>query len=140
MSVTKKFVLLLKAQKNDEDEYEVILKDRGYIAQQIKTIDFNYVNLDKIKSKLLKPNNYSGIIFSSPRCVTAVKLALEHENLSDNWKLKDNYVVGETTYKTALKQLNLNCLGKDTGNADVLSQIMLRGSVIRTNNIGIRYQ
>lgn len=140
MSVTKKFVLLLKAQKTDEDEYEVMLRAQGYNVEQLKTIDFNYVNLDKIKSKLLNPNDYSGIIFSSPRCVIAIKLALEDKNLSDDWNLKDNYVVGETTYKTALQELSLKCLGKETGNADVLSQLMLRGLVTRTNHISIHYQ
>ncbi|GJQ71557.1 hypothetical protein Trydic_g11265 [Trypoxylus dichotomus] len=65
---------------------------------------------------------------SIPRCVNAVKLALDNENLAIDWKLKLNYVVGETTYKTALKEFDLNCVGRDTGNADVLSEQILKDS------------
>lgn len=129
MSIIKDYVLLLKSQRNDEmeDEYEVILKENGYKVKQVKTLDFTYVNLEKLKEKLLKPADYSGIVFSSPRCVNAVKLALTNESLRNDWNIKDNYVVGEATHKAALEELNLNCLGKDTGNANILSQVMLEG-------------
>ncbi|KRT83432.1 hypothetical protein AMK59_3563 [Oryctes borbonicus] len=129
MSIITNFVLLLKAQKDDpEDEYELILKKNNYTFQQVKTIDFNYVNLSVLKNKLLNPNGYNGIVFSSPRCVNAVKLALDTRHLPVDWKSKSNYVVGEATYKAALKELDLDCLGRDTGNADVLSQLMLKES------------
>nr|XP_022910499.1 uroporphyrinogen-III synthase-like [Onthophagus taurus] len=127
MSITKNLIFLLKSQSNDEkdDKYEIILRENGFQVIQVKTIDFKYKNLNLLENKLKCPNDYAGMILSSPRCVLAVKYACK---LPNEWKLKENYVVGEATYELALKELDVECGGKETGNADNLSIRLLNNS------------
>lgn len=129
--VLKNFVLLLKSQKadNQNDKYEDCLAENGFSVKQCKTLIFNFRNLECLREKLSRPDEYEGIIFSSPRCVQAVHLAVKNkeENFLEQWQLKDNFVVGETTHTEALKRLRLNCMGKETGNAANLSHFILQG-------------
>lgn len=126
--------MLLKTQKTDNqnDKYENCLNENGFSVKQCKTIIFNFRNLECLEEKLSRPHEYEGIIFSSPRCVQAVHLAVKNEQeiILKQWQSKDNFVVGEATYKEALETLQLNCKGKQTGNAANLSQFLLQGTAI----------
>lgn len=133
MAIKNNFVLLFKAPKSDDetDEYESILSENGFLVKQIKTLDFEYKNLQDLNEKLQKPERYNGIIFSSPRCVYGMKNALDDNELNDIWQKKYNYVVGNGTYETAIKCLNLKCDGKESGNANNLADIMIHSNLIK---------
>lgn len=135
MPVNDKFVLLLKAPKKEDepDKYEQLLIDNGYTVKVIKTIGFEYINLELFYEKLINPNLYSGLIFTSPRCVQSVDVALNGAVLDDTWRDKDNYVVGESTYESAFKILNLDCKGKESGNAENLSVEIIKSEHIIFN-------
>nr|CAH7742659.1 unnamed protein product [Callosobruchus chinensis] len=127
--ILKKSVLLLKSQKSDGagDRYEDLLKSNGFQVWQVKTLVFDFKNIDLLKERLLNSEHYSGLAFSSPRCVEAVRLAIEgNENIMQKWESKLNYVVGEATYKDALEKTGLDCGGKEAGNAVNLSRIILQ--------------
>lgn len=128
MTTVRNFVLLLKAQKCDEnnDKYDSKLMQEGFVVKQVKTLEFEYKNLDKLRISLDEPEKFSGIIFASPRCVIATKLALEGSKINKKWTLKDNFVVGETTAEKAAQDLDLDCSGKETGNANNLADILLQ--------------
>ncbi|CAH2006414.1 unnamed protein product [Acanthoscelides obtectus] len=125
----KKSVLLLKSQKDEgaNDKYEDLLKSNGFKVCQVKTLIFDFKNIDWLKDKLLNSEKYAGIVFSSPRCVQAVCLAIEdNREVMDNWQAKYNYVVGEATYSEALEKTGLRCKGKEAGNAANLAKIILQ--------------
>ncbi|XP_018336370.1 uroporphyrinogen-III synthase isoform X2 [Agrilus planipennis] len=128
MIIAANLVLLFKAQKGNETEnkYEDVLHKNGFKTEQLKSIDFNFINLDKLQEKLMNPDAYQGIIFSSPRCVEGVAKALKRSKLNTEWKNKHNYVVGEMTYKCAFEDLGLDCMGKDSGNGEKLSAIIIK--------------
>lgn len=131
MKIINKAVLLFKVppSNNEDDFYEVMLVKENFNVKQVKTLDFEYKNLDTLKTKLKSPDEYSGIIFSSPRCVFGTKNALCDEKLDAKWKGKSNYVVGSTTHETAIKCLGIDCLGKESGNANNLAVIIIKGKL-----------
>lgn len=126
MIIKPRFILLLKAQKSHDeiDKYEQLLTENNYSVKSLKTLDFNYINLEELRAHLKTPECYSGLIFTSPRCVLALKKCLGNETLNSSWKSNDNYVVGCITYDSAWNDLKLNCKGKESGNATNLSEII----------------
>ena len=64
----------------------------------------------------------SGILFSSPRCVRAVKESLKDEQLKNEWKCLKCFVVGEATGKVLENELQLNYEGQFSGNLSNLLQ------------------
>lgn len=126
--VIKNSVLLLKSRNSDnsEDGYEKILKENNFAVTTINPLGFVFKDLDALKKKLESPDDYSGLIFISPRCVQAAVLISESENVMEKWKDKNNFVVGEATYKVVLDQLGLTCSGKNTGNALNLATLIIQ--------------
>lgn len=127
--IKRKSVLLLKSQstENFADKYEDILTSNGFEVRQVKTLVFEFKNINTLKEKLVNGDAYEGIIFSSPRCVQAVLLAVENDkDIIATWCKKHNFVVGEATYAQALSKLDLECEGKESGNAVNLSKIILK--------------
>lgn len=140
MPIESKHVLLLKAQKSHQevDKYEELLVKEGYVVRAIKTLEFNFINLDGLRRELERPDEYSGLILTSPRCVDAVKLSLGGDKLAESWWEKCNYVVGNTTYDFALKELGLVCMGRESGNAGNLSAI-IKGGWFISNNFSVYF-
>ncbi|KAF7279383.1 hypothetical protein GWI33_007325 [Rhynchophorus ferrugineus] len=126
--VIKNSVLLFKSRNldNSEDGYEKILTENNFSVEIINPLGFEFKNLDVLKKKLETNDDYSGLIFTSPRCAEAVILASENDNFMDRWNDKNNFVVGEATYKIVLEKLGLTCNGKDTGNALNLSLLIIQ--------------
>lgn len=126
MTIVKNSVMLLKTQKNDDeiDKYEELLKENNFRVLNLNTLIFKFHNLDNLAHKI-KNTNYHGFIFSSPRCVEAVYLALNEQKLDDLWKHKNNYAVGEATSKAALHKLGIECKGKESGNAKNLAKVIM---------------
>lgn len=126
--ILSRSVLLLKSQHTDGpvDKYEDLLASNGFEVRQVKTLVFDFKNLTNLKEKLINSDAYQGIIFSSPRCVQAVHLAVENEkNIILPWRQKYNFVVGENTHTQASSRLDLECEGKESGNAANLSKVIL---------------
>lgn len=151
MKVIKNEVLLLKAPKDEEnDKYESVLKESGFTVKYLQILDFDFVNLSQFRLKLCKENDYAGIwnvktyinyysfekgiIFTSPRAVTATKLCINGGNTSinikDRWGSKKNYAVGETTEELVNRELGLQCEGKESGNANNLAERIISGLII----------
>ncbi|XP_056634430.1 uroporphyrinogen-III synthase-like [Diorhabda sublineata] len=122
-------VLLLKTQIKEQsvDKYEQLLVANGFAVKQVNTLVFQYKNLELLTKKLNCSDCYSGIIFSSPRCVQAVYLAYQNSQADiSSWKLKKNFAVGAATSKEALEKLGLECKGQESGSAENLLNFILK--------------
>lgn len=130
--ILKNSVLLLKSQKGNSqnDKYESLLLENGFSVEQCKTLVFDFKNVDQLEKYLKNETKYEGIIFSSPRCVQAVYLAINNKDILNHWRSKHNFVVGETTFIDALNKLEISCKGRETGNALKLSEVILEGMLM----------
>nr|XP_020647158.1 uroporphyrinogen-III synthase isoform X4 [Pogona vitticeps] len=124
-------VLLLKDPKESEngpDPYIKELSSHGLEATLIPVLAFEFISLQAFFEKLSHPEQYCGLIFTSPRAVEAVKLCLGHNSkeevwknsLRDQWNMKSVYVVGKAT-AGLVAALGLVPQGEDCGNAEKLS-------------------
>ncbi|XP_018616377.1 uroporphyrinogen-III synthase isoform X2 [Scleropages formosus] len=103
-------VLLLKEPREDDsgpDPYVKELGSFGHKATLIPVLSFKFVSLERLWEKLRQPEEYAGLIFTSPRAVEAVSMCLESAN------------------KTEMRNLGLNPQGEDSGTATVLSRFIL---------------
>ncbi|XP_060525869.1 uroporphyrinogen-III synthase-like [Cylas formicarius] len=122
----KNCVLLLKSTSSDgEDKYKKLLHQNNFNVECVNTLTFQFKNISALSEKLKAPENYEGVLLSSPRCVSALQQA-SYNNVLDKWKGKHNFAVGETTWKIALEQLGLDCKGKDSGSAIKLTEVILK--------------
>lgn len=128
--ILRNCVLLLKSQKGDSqnDKYESLLLENGFSVKQCRTLIFDFKNGDQLGKYLKDESKFEGIIFSSPRCVQAIYLVVkDKQDMLNPWQSKHNFVVGEKTYEYALNKLKLSCIGRETGNALKLSQVIVEG-------------
>uniref|UniRef100_A0A1B0D576 Uroporphyrinogen-III synthase n=1 Tax=Phlebotomus papatasi TaxID=29031 RepID=A0A1B0D576_PHLPP len=73
-----------------------------------------------------KKGDIIGILFTSPRSVEASFEALQGKDVHQSWQEAYNYTVGRTTCDLVSKKLNIQCSGEDSGNAEVLSDFILK--------------
>ncbi|XP_060851560.1 uroporphyrinogen-III synthase-like [Rhopalosiphum padi] len=115
------------SEENDPiDPYINILKNEGYEANLVPTLEFEYHNFDVLNHKLQKPQDYSGMVITSPRCVRGIVKCLADSKLDENWHKKPMFVVGETTSRLVNKELGFEPIGADSGNAMALIPIILK--------------
>ncbi|XP_072280784.1 uroporphyrinogen-III synthase [Pyxicephalus adspersus] len=124
-------VLLLKEPKSGEhgaDPYVEELSSHGLQATLIPVLSFKFVSLEQLYDKLCHPENYEGLIFTSPRAVEAVTLCLQTStnkeawahSLKNKWNSKPVYVVGKAT-SSLVDELGLSSEGQTSGNAEKLA-------------------
>ncbi|XP_050437494.1 uroporphyrinogen-III synthase-like [Adelges cooleyi] len=121
--------IILKAQNEENestDPYIEVLHEKGYDAHFVPTLQFEYYNLDELRKKLQNPQDYSGLVLTSPRCVRGVLKCLDNSKLNNNWHNKPIFVVGEATARLVTKELNQKPIGANTGNATALVPIILK--------------
>lgn len=116
-------IVIFKAESGSFDKYTKVLHGSEIEVELIPSIEFKFKNIEQLAAKLRSPEAYSGVVFSSPRCAQATKLC--NEELS-NWKSKLNFSIGETTYAEALSSLQLETVGKNSGNAQALGEYILK--------------
>ncbi|PNJ65279.1 UROS isoform 6 [Pongo abelii] len=80
-------VLLLKDAKEDDcgqDPYIRELELYGLEATLIPVLSFEFLSLPSFSEKLSHPEDYGGLIFTSPRAVEAAELCLEKNNKTED--------------------------------------------------------
>ncbi|XP_048843847.1 uroporphyrinogen-III synthase isoform X2 [Brienomyrus brachyistius] len=131
-------LLLLKEPKEDDsgpDPYIKELELCGHKATLIPVLSFTFVSLETLCQKLLQPEKYGGLIFTSPRTVEAARACLEAHSkmeewdasVKDRWNVRLVYVVGKAT-AALVRSLGLLPQGEDSGTASVLSQFILENA------------
>lgn len=119
-----KKVVILKSESDNSEVYSALLEKHGFEPVFVPTLDFSFKNLEVLRDRLLSPYKYSGLIFTSPRSITAVRDALQGQRLKDDWKPLENYCVGETSYDLILRSLDLDTKGQQSGNASNLADFI----------------
>ncbi|XP_024109790.1 uroporphyrinogen-III synthase isoform X4 [Pongo pygmaeus] len=125
-------VLLLKDAKEDDcgqDPYIRELELYGLEATLIPVLSFEFLSLPSFSEKLSHPEDYGGLIFTSPRAVEAAELCLEKNNktevwkrsLKEKWNAKSVYVVGNAT-ASLVSKIGLDTEGETCGNAEKLAE------------------
>ncbi|XP_061491681.1 uroporphyrinogen-III synthase isoform X2 [Rhineura floridana] len=124
-------VLLLKDPKEGEngpDPYINELSLHGLEATLIPVLAFEFISLQAFFEKLFHPEQYSGLIFTSPRAVEAFRLCLDDNSkkevwkncLREKWNTKSVYVVGKAT-AGVVAEMGLTSQGENSGNAEKLA-------------------
>lgn len=116
-----KRVVILKSESESSDSYATLLRENNFDPIFVPTLGFGFKNLEKLKSRLDEPDNYAGIIFTSPRSVEACEQAIKGTNFDKKWKELHNYCVGDVTHNMIHVALEMNARGKQTGNANNLA-------------------
>lgn len=117
-----KKVVILKSESESSDTYAELLKENNFEAIFVPTLEFGFKNLDTLRAKLEEPENFSGIIFTSPRSVEACEQAVKQTHFDKKWKELYNYCVGDVTHNIIHTALDMNARGKGTGNANNLAE------------------
>lgn len=123
-------VLLLKEANDDggQDPYVRELGLCGLEATLIPVLSFEFLSLPAFSEKLARPEDYGGLIFTSPRAAEAVERSLEQagksevwrQSLREKWSAKPAYVVGNAT-ASLVRKLGLEAEGESSGNAEKLA-------------------
>ncbi|XP_065364574.1 uroporphyrinogen-III synthase [Calliphora vicina] len=122
----RRTVIIFKSESESTDVYAAELQHHYFNPIFVPTLTFAFKNLEKLRAKLQHPDDYEGMIFTSPRCVEAVVKALDTQELPGGWKMLHNYAVGEVTHNFALTELQqLFTHGKTTGNARNLAEFII---------------
>ncbi|XP_042557244.1 uroporphyrinogen-III synthase [Dipodomys spectabilis] len=125
-------VLLLKDSKGNDcgqDPYIRELALHGLQATLVPVLSFEFLSLSSLSEKLSHPEDYGGLILTSPRAVEAVELCLEKDSktgaweksLKENWNAKPVYVVGNAT-ASLVSKIGLDTEGENSGNAEKLAE------------------
>ena len=120
-------VVLFKSESAGPDKYVELLEMNDFNVKSINCLSFKFTNSELLLEKLRKAEDYEGIIFTSPRAVYGVEKAVDGQsNILREWITKRNYSVGETTSELCQKLLNLETEGKQSGNANQLSSLIIK--------------
>ncbi|KAF6318034.1 uroporphyrinogen III synthase [Rhinolophus ferrumequinum] len=125
-------VLLLKDAKEDDSGQDPYIRELGLYgleATLIPVLSFEFLSLPSFSEKLSHPEDYGGLIFTSPRAVEAVELCLEEDSktevwkksLKEKWNAKSVYVVGNAT-ASLVNKIGLDTEGESCGNAEKLAE------------------
>lgn len=123
-------VLLLRS-GGARDPFERAFRKEGFDVRSIPVLEFDFVNPDGLREALEHPNNYDGLIFTSPRAVDAIGEAmpwLPSENVL--WHNKSVYAVGSGTAE-ALRSIGFEPDGEESGSAETLANIISKRSFDR---------
>ncbi len=128
-------VILFKALTDGEegnDQYVNLLADNfpSVKVLPVSVLKFVFEDPEILIKELEKPDDYEGLILTSPRSVEAVGLAFSSSNLNHDlkeiWRQdKICYVVGDSSFDRVSRLLRWNSdkiSGQETGNAKNLSQ------------------
>ncbi|CAF1231761.1 unnamed protein product [Rotaria magnacalcarata] len=122
-----KTILLFRSKPDDassDDVYEKLLNDHGYHVKTISPIQFRFINMDLLSTKL-HSNHYHGLIFTSKRAVEAVQRVLTG---NDRQRLQRIYVEGPAT--GALVQeifgSTAKILGAESGGSECLAEFIIK--------------
>uniref|UniRef100_A0A8D2JJT2 Uroporphyrinogen-III synthase n=1 Tax=Varanus komodoensis TaxID=61221 RepID=A0A8D2JJT2_VARKO len=140
-------VLLLKEPKESENgqdpyvKFQILLLLAGYFAYSVQELGlhgleatlipvlaYEFISLQTFFEKLFHPEQYQGLIFTSPRAVQAIRLCLQDnckgevwkKSLREKWNTKSVYVVGKAT-AGLVAEIGLIPQGENCGNAEKLA-------------------
>ncbi|UJR34123.1 hypothetical protein I4U23_021530 [Adineta vaga] len=135
-----KTILLFRSKTDDtsnEDVYEKLLTDRGYIVKTISPIQFHFINQDLLSTKL-KLDDYYALIFTSKRAVEAVQRVLTDD---DRKRWQRIYVEGPATGALGkeLFSSTIDILGMETGGGESLAEFIIQDVQNKEENVRLLF-
>lgn len=119
-------VVMFKSESDGPDKFVNVLEESNFDVRPICCLNFQFKNLDRLRAELNNAEDYEGLIFTSPRSVHAAQKACDTQTeIVSPWSNKNNYCVGESTNELARSLLNLETLGKESGNAQNLASLIV---------------
>jgi uroporphyrinogen-III synthase len=121
MGPERPLVYLLR-EPSSSDPYESALARRGFAVRFLPVLAFHFINQEQLIEALARPQNYGGLILTSPRAAEA--LAQGFAAISDKkplWMAKPAYVVGPATAEKT-RSLGFSVIGQDSGDAERLAE------------------
>lgn len=119
-------VILFKSEADGPDKFLKVLENTEFDARSISCLSFQFKNLTQLEDHLKSDSAHDGMILTSPRAVKALhEVKKLNSEILENWKLKENFSVGEATSLLASELLDLDTSGRDTGNAQKLSELII---------------
>ncbi|XP_071485422.1 uroporphyrinogen-III synthase-like [Diadema antillarum] len=114
------------------DKYQEAFDAAGVGCVSLSPIAFEFTNLPALFSHISRPEDFSGLVFSSPRTVESVSLCLKHSSaqeawnreLKEKWRQLPAFSVGTST-GSRVRSLGLEPVGEDSGNAENLVKIII---------------
>ena len=139
-------VLLAKAecsQSSPDEEFvrqfarvEVSLSSVLLRPYFISPIAFTFINADRLRDALSRPEQWSGLALTSGRCVEAIERTLQLDDvpnraeLLQRWSTLAIFTVGEATRRRLLERLGLQSTGHQSGDASSLASFILSSSLV----------
>ncbi len=122
---SKPLVCLLRALETD-DLYARALGEAGYEVLAQPVLEFTLVNQEALHEKLHRPEDYDGLIVTSPRAVEALAGFIEESSpTTASWQKKAAFAVGPKT-ASALRTLGFEPQGEAAGSAHKLANVVIR--------------
>lgn len=119
-------VILFKSEADGPDKFLKVLENTEFDGRSISCLSFQFKNLAQLEDQLKSSSNHDGIILTSPRAVKGVyEVKKSNPKILEGWKSKQNFSVGEATSLLALELLELETSGRETGNAQKLSELII---------------
>ncbi|MEX0821612.1 MAG: uroporphyrinogen-III synthase [Rhodothermales bacterium] len=110
---------------DEDDPYEAAFSEQGFDVRSIPVLAFKLVNLDKLRDLISRPDEYSGLMLTSPRAVDALgEVLLRGSVFLERWRGKPVFVVGSRT-ADGVRALGLDPVGEGSGSAQVLARLIL---------------
>ncbi|XP_043278684.1 uroporphyrinogen-III synthase [Venturia canescens] len=110
-----------------QSEYIKTFETAGYTCKHLNVLRFEFLNLKRLRERLLLPNSYGGLIVTSRRTIEAIGSALQGHQIPNEWKKLPVFCVGPATSSFAEKSLNFeNCLGSNCGNSRELANYIIK--------------
>ena len=128
----KMIILLAKSDSSDNnnnnDEYSLEIErkfKRSICTYFIQPIQFDFINIAELGELLSHPNQWSGIILTSKRCIDALMMSMEPSNNRHLLKVVQFFTVGTATRTYLLDKLSIDSKGYHTGNSEDLAKFIV---------------
>ncbi len=122
MSVPPRPVVCLLRTLEADDPYERALTEAGFTVVAQPVLQFTAVNQQALLVKLKRPDDYAGLLVTSPRAVQILAVCLDPE-IGRAWKTKPAFVVGPRT-AALLRDLGFRPQGEAAGDARTLAPLL----------------
>lgn len=116
-------VYLLRS-ASEPDPYVAAFREVGLQAQCVPVLRFTFSRQDALRSRLQHPEQYGGLVLTSPRAVAALADAMSGSvERRAAWAEKPTYVVGPKT-ASGVRGLGLEPVGEESGGAEALISVI----------------
>lgn len=117
-------VVYLLRSASESDPYVQALAEVGLTARCVPVLQFAFPNPSELTRRIRHPEQYGGLIATSPRAGRALAKATSDQSvLRDAWRVKPAYAVGPKT-ASVLRGIGLSPQGEDGGDAEALVSII----------------